>query len=55
MEHRPYVIHRLPFQVEVIQTDNGAEFHGHPNLPDLIAHALAASFGEEAVPARRKV
>jgi hypothetical protein len=31
-----------------------AEDDGHPNLPDLIAQALAASFGEEAVPARRK-
>lgn len=31
-----------------------AENDGHPSLPDLIAQALAASFGVEAVPARRK-
>ncbi|MFF1298566.1 MULTISPECIES: TetR/AcrR family transcriptional regulator [unclassified Streptomyces] len=32
-----------------------AENDGHPSLPDLIAQAFTAPFGEEAVPARRKV
>ncbi|WP_327714385.1 TetR/AcrR family transcriptional regulator [Streptomyces sp. NBC_00490] len=31
-----------------------AENDGHLDLPDLIARALAASFGEDAVPTRRK-
>ncbi|WP_405653554.1 TetR/AcrR family transcriptional regulator [Streptomyces sp. NBC_00019] len=31
-----------------------AESDGHPKLPDLIAQALSASFGDDAVPTRRK-